>query len=182
MNCWARKEEYLLIAHKPTIADENSMDALDKCPNRDETAEKSAGQVGVDRMVRALFYLSDRYPTGYTGNGHSIGSWIGRLGRGPQFGAKYGFNACDRSQSNFRQPKVMQRHILGGSTLMDADARGDSRARSNINFSCSTLFPIVLPKAQWNAKPRVPILFHKRFFRRLGMSATKSEFWNGGRS
>ena len=137
-----------MIAHKPTIADENSMDALDRTPNREEPAEKSAGQVG----------------------------------RGAQFGAKCGFNACDRRQSNFRQPKVRQRHILGGNTLMDADARGEYRARSNIDFSCSMLFPIVLANAQRNSRPRVPILFQERFFRRSSMSATRSEFWNGGRS
>lgn len=158
------------------------MDALDRSPNRDESTEKGACQVRVDRLVRDFFYLSDRYPTGYTGNGYSIGIWIGRLGRGPQFGAKYRFNECDRSQSNFRQPKVRQRHILGRSTLTDADARGDYRARSNINFSCSMLFPIVLANTQRNSKPGVPILFQKRFFRRFSMSVTRSEFWNGGRA
>jgi hypothetical protein len=180
--CKARKGKYLLRVHKLTIGDENSIGALDSSPSCDETPEKNPGQEVGERVIRGFSYLNGRYPNRYTDNGDSFGNWIARLGRGAQVGPKYGFNTCDHSQSNFPQPKISQRHILVGSTLMDADARGDYEARSNIDLSSSMLFSAVLANSQKKSKSGLHILFFKRLLRHLGMNATRSEFCNGGLS
>ena len=170
------------MVHKLTITNENSIDALDSSPSCGETAEKNAVQEIGDSVIRSFFHLGDRYLNRYTDDGDSFGNWVGRLGLGAQVGVKYGINIWDRSQSSFRQPKISQRYIPGGSTLTDADARGDYRGRSNVNLSFSMLFSAVLTKAQRKAEPRLQILSHMKLFRRASMNATRSESWIGGRS
>ena len=182
MNCWARKEEYLLIAHKLAIADENSLDALDRSPNRDDRTENSVCQASAEKLERDFFHLGDRYPTRYTDNGHSHGSGIGWLGRRARSGPKYGFNECGRSEPNFRRQRLNPRLIGSGKALKDAGARGDSRPHSDLSFSCSMVYPIGLSNSQRTVKPQGKILFRKRFFRRLSVSTTLIKLWKGGRS
>ena len=173
-----------MFANNLTIAEKKSIDTLDSSSSCDETAERSASQEREDRLIRGFFCLADCYLYAYPDNGDWLGSWIARPRPGAQFVRKYGFNAFDRSQSSLLQPKVSQRYIPGGTTVMDAGARNDYNARSNINLSFSMRFPVVLLNAQSNAKHSMQILFHNRkwLFGRPGMNALRSESWNGGRS
>ena len=176
------------MTHKLTIADENSIDALNSGPSCHERAEKCAGQEGVEWLIRGLYYFNDCDLNGCTDNGDLVGSWIGQQGHGAQTDSNNWFNARTRTQSNCRHPKVGQRHIPGGGTLPDAGVRGDYRARSNLGLSASVqyghwLFPVILPNTQRNVTARVQILFHlERLFHRCCTNATRSASGNGGRS
>jgi hypothetical protein len=88
---------------------------------------------------------------------------------------------------NFWHQKVSQRHVQGGSTSMDADARGDCWVRSNLGLSASVqyrrwLFPVIQPNAERNVTATVGILLHpRRIFQRFSTNATRRASGNGGR-
>ncbi len=98
----------------------------------------------LDLRVEGLNNFFDRrYRSGYTNDGHLIGSWIGRAGSGLQVWSTYWFSPRSKIQLGFRHQQVDQRFLEGGH-LNDLSVRTDTM------LGRSMMFTGTLQYEKWN--------------------------------
>ena len=88
-------------------------------------------------------YWDLRYNSGYTNDGHLMGSWIGRAGYGGQAWSTYSFTPRTKLQLGYRHQEV-DRAFIGGGRLNDYSVRGDVGITRQITLSG------LLQQEQWN--------------------------------
>ncbi len=143
----------LYVSHFPKIQ------KLDFRAEGTYTDVPAGGAIG-----HGFFYWNDRFISGYTNEGHLLGSWIGRDGQGAQAWSNYWFSPKNRIQVNFRHEKVSQEFLPGGGSLTDVGARGDFWFGNGVGITTSVqyerwLYPSIQPGPVRNVTTSVEIQF-----------------------
>ena len=83
------------------------------------------------------FYWNDQYVDGYTNNGRTIGSWIGRAAQGESVRTNYWLSAKNKIGLELRHRKVDRQFLPQGGTQNDVAVSADFFTRPGFGFSGS---------------------------------------------
>ena len=117
------------------------------------------------------FYTNTRFLSGYTNNGHLMGSWLGRAGQGVQAWSTYWLSSQNKIEFHYRHQKSVADFVAGGGTVNDAGVAADIWINATTEFSGSVQyerwsFPILADFPQTNVSSSVKIAFFPHFWRK----------------
>ena len=104
-------------------------------PHVDVRAEAvSTDPVSAKQPGRFIYYEFE-YPDGYTNKNNLLGSWIGRQGKGGQVWVTDWLSPREYIQVRYRNAKVSNSFIPGGTTQNDFDVKAVLRLRENLELN-----------------------------------------------
>jgi hypothetical protein len=97
----------------------------------------STSAVNYDVEPGGYFYWNNQYVDGYTNNGRTIGSWIGRAAQGESVLTNYWLSAKNKIGLELRHRKVDRQFLPQGGTQNDVAVNADFFTRPGWGFSGS---------------------------------------------
>ena len=118
------------------------------------------------------FYYNGAYHDAYTNDGHLLGSWVGREGRGLQLWSTYWFSPRNSLQTGYRKAQVDRDFIPAGGNLQDFFVRAIFRPRPDLEITSFFQyerwnFPVLAPLAGPDTVASVEITCHPVWSRML---------------
>jgi hypothetical protein len=98
-------------------------------------AVNSAADVGQRNTKGQYFYWETVYHQVYTNKGSLFGSWIGREGKGGQAWVSYWLNPQSRLVLGYRNAKVENDFVTGGTTQNDFNAQAILRLKKDLELN-----------------------------------------------
>ena len=116
-------------------------------------AVDSAAAVGDRNNKGEYFYWETVYTHVYTNKGSLFGSWIGREGKGGQAWVSYWLNPQSKLVLGYRNAKVEQDFVTGGTTQNDFNAQAILRLKKDLELNAFAQYerrniPILQPGPQ----------------------------------
>ncbi len=135
---------------------------ISKVDLRLEGGSTSAVQYNVEPP--GYFYWNGQYVNGYTNNGRTIGSWIGRAAQGETIRTNYWLSAKNKLGLELRHRKVDRQFIPQGGTQNDVAVNADLFTGTGFRFSSSVQYerwtiPLLAAKSQSNVTASFQLSF-----------------------
>ena len=113
----------LYLSHVPGLS---HVDVRAEAVSTDPVSAKQPGR---------FIYYEFEYPDGYTNKNNLLGSWIGRQGKGGQVWVTDWLSPREYIQVRYRNAKVSNSFIPGGTTQNDFDVKAVLRLKDNLELN-----------------------------------------------
>jgi Capsule assembly protein Wzi len=114
-----------------------------------------------------FIYYDSFYHDLYTNQGHLLGNWVGRDGKGMQAWSRYSLSGRSFIELGYRHGKVSPQFVPNGGTINDGSVRADFPIRQSWSVSASVQyekwnFPLLASGAQSNVTSSLQLTYWPR--------------------
>jgi capsule assembly protein Wzi len=159
----------LAAPHRAMMSPGIYLPQIPKIPKLDFRAEAAySDPPAVASYGGRFFYYNSAYHDAYTNDGHLLGSWVGRQGRGLELRSTYWLSARTTLQMGYRHASVDREFIPSGGHIQDVFAHVSFQLHSQVEISTFFQherwdFPVLSPLAGPDTAVSVQFTYHPRW-------------------